>query len=459
MCMKSPIIEKFSILGLHSDRDVHLKFDSPYKILVADNGAGKTTILNALFYCLTGKIDKLSKIEFNKIILKIKGKPEVTINNKDVNAAVRGYIDHPFFKKLSDKIGINTALELLDIAEDTNSLSAVRNHPSFLKYMRKASSSELEVLRMIDYISKKKGVAFELKQETLFESDFLSKKKLASCDFDLDVYYLPTYRRVEEDLVRLGYNANDFSDNNQLIHFGMTDVDKRFKLITENIKDSAVRWYSRISGRMLDELMNGISFDNDQLDKIKQPKTLRILLDRIGDSISVSRKDEILELVDSEKIYEDKYRALAYFLLNLVDIYDQQREKDSQIKKFVSVANKYLVGKELEYNESEVTIKVINNRNKKRKEVKLDKLSSGEKQLISILSKLYLEAEKPVAIIFDEPELSLSIDWQKSILPDLIASEKCGMLLAATHSPFIFDNNLDAYVEALKIEYKDVCND
>lgn len=45
--------------------------------------------------------------------------------------------------------------------------------------------------------------------------------------------------------------------------------------------------------------------------------------------------------------------------------------------------------------------------------------------------------------MFDEPELSLSIEWQKMLLPDIIDSGKCKFLLAVTHSPFIFDNDLD----------------
>ncbi|MBF4323252.1 hypothetical protein EAY22_23985, partial [Vibrio anguillarum] len=45
--------------------------------------------------------------------------------------------------------------------------------------------------------------------------------------FDLKILYLPTYRRVEEDLSNLGSYENDFSDS--LINFGMSDVKQRFR--------------------------------------------------------------------------------------------------------------------------------------------------------------------------------------------------------------------------------------
>lgn len=46
--------------------------------------------------------------------------------------------------------------------------------------------------------------------------------------------------------------------------------------------------------------------------------------------------------------------------------------------------------------------------------------------------------------------------WQKQLLPDIINSKKCDFLLAVTHSPFIFDNELDKYAVGLN-EY--VTND
>ena len=63
-----------------------------------------------------------------------------------------------------------------------------------------------------------------------------------------------------------------------------------------------------------------------------------------------------------------------------------------------------------------------------------------------MFSKVYLsDSDKRFMILFDEPELSLSMKWQQQLLPDLMDSNKCEFLLAVTHSPFIFDNRLDQY--------------
>jgi predicted ATPase len=81
--------------------------------------------------------------------------------------------------------------------------------------------------------------------------------------------------------------------------------------------------------------------------------------------------------------------------------------------------------------------------------VDIKTLSSGEKQIISLFSRLFLTKSKQVAIFFDEPELSLSIEWQKHLLPDIIQSGICGFIFCTTHSPFIFENDLIGYASDL----------
>jgi predicted ATPase len=133
----------------------------------------------------------------------------------------------------------------------------------------------------------------------------------------------------------------------------------------------------------------------------------------------------------------------------LIDIYRDQKGLDDSIKTFVEVCNKYLVSKQMRFNESSVTLDVI--REKTGKAVKLNQLSSGEKQIISLFSKIYLEQHENLTVLFDEPELSLSIEWQKMLLPDILSSNKCKFLLAVTHSPFIFKNELDLHAVGMSI--------
>ncbi|MEG4535365.1 AAA family ATPase [Microcoleus sp. D2_18a_D3] len=159
-------------------------------------------------------------------------------------------------------------------------------------------------------------------------------------------------------------------------------------------------------------------------------------------NISKSDRNKIEKLVSSGEINSDEqYSQLVYFLSKMVGLYEQQKEKDDSINQFATICNEYLNKKRIVYDEAKVEISIIQTRNKNQ--IDLKNLSSGEKQIISLFSRIYLESSEDFILLFDEPELSLSIEWQKLLLPDILKSGKCKLLLAATHSPFIFDNELD----------------
>ena len=71
-------------------------------------------------------------------------------------------------------------------------------------------------------------------------------------------------------------------------------------------------------------------------------------------------------------------------------------------------------------------------------------------------SKIYLEKTENLIVLFDEPELSLSLPWQKRLLPDIMNSEKCKFLLAVTHSPFIFQNKLESHAVGINMYMDDI---
>jgi predicted ATP-binding protein involved in virulence len=76
-------------------------------------------------------------------------------------------------------------------------------------------------------------------------------------------------------------------------------------------------------------------------------------------------------------------------------------------------------------------------------------LSSGEKQIVSLFSHMYLSGESKFFVVIDEPELSLSVPWQQRFLPDIMNTGRCTGLIAVTHSPFIWENELEQFVKPL----------
>ena len=68
--------------------------------------------------------------------------------------------------------------------------------------------------------------------------------------------------------------------------------------------------------------------------------------------------------------------------------------------------------------------------------IESDKLSSGEKQMLSFLCYNAFSENTPIFI--DEPELSLHVDWQRLLLPTLLEQGTGNQFFIATHSPFIY---------------------
>lgn len=62
-------------------------------------------------------------------------------------------------------------------------------------------------------------------------------------------------------------------------------------------------------------------------------------------------------------------------------------------------------------------------------------LSSGEKQILIILTTALVQNNRSAVMIMDEPEISLHFDWQKRLFEDVMRLNPNLQLIVATHSP------------------------
>jgi len=76
-------------------------------------------------------------------------------------------------------------------------------------------------------------------------------------------------------------------------------------------------------------------------------------------------------------------------------------------------------------------------------------LSSGEKQIVSLFSHLFFSGESTFFVIIDEPELSLSVPWQRRFLPDILG-RACAADDRGDSFSFRVENQLEAYVRSLR---------
>lgn len=429
------------MLGLFGTDNVRIPFEDSIKILVGENGLGKTQVLNLFYYTLTRNFFRLGEFDFDKLILEFRQGNSIEISKSKIDEFIQQEIDdNPVLKNFIERFGYSQ-LEML------------KNRFTKIKGNRRKLEAEFE------YNSKYRTIPIPLvlrclenleinKESSLFFAD--CKREIESGIEGSDIMYFPTYRRVEEDLYNLGYSSDDeiLNQENTLIQFGMNDVQKRFDDIQNTIDRLLKEGFSEMSSEILSQLIEDEEdeTDSDFLQKIED-NDVEILLSRVGTRISDNKKYRIRELLLNKEA-KPKDTSLNFFLKKLIEIYSSQKELDNSVKKFRDVCNQYLINKKVFYDESAIKIFIRSDRNSS--EIALSKLSSGEKQIISMFSKIYLsENDKRFIVLFDEPELSLSMLWQRTLLPDIVNSGKCDFLLAVTHSPFIFENDLDKYAIGL----------
>lgn len=428
-------LRSFEIKGLNNYKDILIPFNSNIKLLIGENGTGKTTILNILYYTLSRKFNKLIDYQFEKIILTFNEDEKVEINAKDLK---------PEFNSIYRRL--NRFLNPQEYEYVINELitHGEVNIPKF-EEMLFQSREDKRLKRMPPRL------LFDIEQLSMENYVLLHATDIIKKHFPEEILYFPTFRRIEEELHNLGYKKDlEFKKNDNLIQFGMKDVEELFRSITAEIKDSTIQGYTEITANMINHLVGGQTATEEMKRKLKSNSSLSIVLDRIGENLKLMDRNKIADLIKTEQIFDDEvYNPLIYFLSNLIDNYEKQRDKDLAIKNFETVCNKYLKNKKVVYNENLVKIDILHNHN--LNPVRLSDLSSGEKQIVSLFSKIYLSQIDKFIVLFDEPELSLSIDWQTKLLPDILDSKKCTFLFSVTHSPFIYDNELDMYAKGINL--------
>ncbi|MPM91057.1 hypothetical protein SDC9_138182 [bioreactor metagenome] len=85
------------------------------------------------------------------------------------------------------------------------------------------------------------------------------------------------------------------------------------------------------------------------------------------------------------------------------------------------------------------------------KQILLTQLSSGEKQLVILLTETLLQKGKQTLFIADEPELSLHIEWQRKVISSIRKLNPNSQIIVATHSPEIVGKFKDSTINMEQI--------
>ncbi|MBV5104853.1 AAA family ATPase [Mammaliicoccus sciuri] len=455
-------MEEVKIYNLFGTYDVKLNLKNNYnmKIYVGENGIGKTTILNILHAILTGEVQKIINIDFEKIDVISNGKL-YKFKKKDMLLSLNL---NEVIKKMRALLRINLSYsvqkELVELAKKDDVVSF---YNVLLDLKENEEISEKLYNRLISeifYSNSEKENNNLLNENNWFlylESLNVENKK---------VMYFPTFRRIEEELLNIDEEFNrrkaerdvlNFDYNNpsiKMMKSGMSDVETIIEKVEKKVEQNSINSFNKVTGDMMTYLLKEetASFLNSTDEEIIQNKSkIEVILSRISDEhFNDEIKDEILHKIQSENSKRSK--SLIYFIGKLLKYYNKQEHLELQIVKFVETCNRYLVNKKMVYDPANMKIYIRNEID--NTVVKLNTLSSGEKQIVSIFTLVYLEfLDERLFILIDEPELSLSVLWQEKLIEDIYNSGNVDYLIAVTHSPFIYGELPDEVSENIELNY------
>lgn len=257
------------------------------------------------------------------------------------------------------------------------------------------------------------------------------------------------------------YSYSELSDINangyiELVEFGMQDVKEKIaerclelsRFSENSFKNLAYKNLGDVINKNYHSAISNVAITAEEIEKFK------LCLSRSNDEmLSENQVKLLIETVTRDKIdIEDtQIQILLYYFRNLLALQRDLEDKEQSIVDFCEICNKYLSSsnKIVKYDISTFKIQILKQRNNAVDIIDMSDLSSGEKQIVSLFCHLYLAENKNYFIIIDEPELSLSVPWQKIFVEDIKNSALCNGIIAATHSPFIYDNDLLPFTHGL----------
>lgn len=446
-------VERFQITDLHGYKSFDLRLQDNTIILVGENGSGKTTVLRLLYYLLSGQWTSLAQYKFRELSITIDSQ-QYKLPCEWLKTDIPTSRERDFMMSFPPHVR-RELMMLLETGGPEVSWGELE------LYARKIGVQSRYLARALDRYTDAKS-KYDKELTKLLES---IAKSISS-----QVLYLPTYRRIEQELNLIFKEIDDDVRRHrpslkqprtsrtfvELIEFGMNDVDDAVDDTLKRLKDFDHNNLNALTLGYLGDVVDQRYTEVDTREIRSTPEeTIRNVLDRIPEAIlSKTQKDHLFEKVAQVRAkgkLDEHAKVVCHYFLKLLHIQDELRKKEHPMTAFCDVCNQYMgKDKQFHYDSSGFKFYIKTPYDASTEGgIKLKHLSSGEKQIVSLFSHLYLSGGKNYFVLIDEPELSLSVPWQRRFLTDIKNGGFCAGLVAATHSPFIYDNELKPYARGI----------
>ena len=381
------MIRRLEVKELNNRLSRPFEFHEDLNIFTGPNGSCKTTLLKLIWYLTSGNLERI-------------------------------YPEIPF--------------DFVSIVTDLFSLTITRLDSGNIKFFSEKNS-----------FSKSVDFTVTVDQETGYPDRRDYVEKLHELNVDIvsamkNSLFFPTFRRIE----------GGFSN---LSRSGDSESDYRNRRASGRLQEAISEFSSAVS--VCDHKFIASISTNDIAALLTQkfvPISKKIDDLQVELSQEITRK--IKEYFGNEEIVETQTSQKAHEVLEDIQKRVDQvtAERETLLKPFSVLSD--LTRNILEYQAVHVTGHVVRSEDIEgitlgegtegialgltKEAISSDKLSSGEKQMLSFLC--YNAFNKNTPVFIDEPELSLHVDWQRLLFPTLLKQGQKNQFFVATHSPFIY---------------------
>lgn len=455
----SNMLEQFKISKLYGNKTITVSIKDNTLVLVGENGSGKTTFLRILLNFLSRQWSELMHFPFEEINAIINGN-EYQIFYKDLITVYREENRQEFSRRLPSPIN-RKFMELVHMEDLDNIAYELEKLSNNYGIPEKILSQEFE------FFSSQKNKFSDNGQKVKVEKELRVKMDKIHDEMQTKILYLPTYRRIERELSSIfkGIDTDDFRRISsrrkelgdvyiELVEFGMKDVQLAVDRTLETLKETARENLNNLTLKYLGDVVNQ-EYKNVGIQEIAEVSVedAKAILDRIDDNIlTKEHKKHLFDIISapSGNVPTEHEQIIYHYFLKLLRFQESLQDKEKQISSFCNLCSEYIQDKKFVYDSTKFNFSIVPiNPIKEGDTLDFSDLSSGEKQIVSLFSHLYLSKHQNFFVLIDEPELSISVPWQRRFLTDIRNGEFCKGLIAVTHSPFIYQNELRPYTHSL----------